>query len=79
MAGHSLTDEQIRSNFDNYDKDSSGKITTTELKEIYAKLGLNLSDESILNWINKYDTDHDGQISYPEFYKMISGKEYAGK
>ena len=79
MASHlNLTEADLKRNFDHYDKDHSGHITTQEFKMLYQKMGINVSDSAIKYLVSKYDKDGDGQIGFPEFYELITGKPYTG-
>ena len=66
-------DEELREAFKVFDKDGSGNISATELKQVMNTLGEKLSDDDIASMIKGADIDGDGQISYTEFLKMMKG------
>ena len=47
-----------------FDKDSSGFINASELKEVSSKLGRNMTDEDVKEMIKAADLDQDGKINY---------------
>lgn len=54
------------------DKDGSGKIDATELRNIMLSLGENLSDEEVNQMIKEADLNGDGEIDFDEFMRMLS-------
>lgn len=54
------------------DKDGSGKIDATELRNIMMSLGENLSDEEVNQMIKEADLNGDGEIDFDEFMRMLS-------
>lgn len=74
----SLTPQELKRQFDIYDKDGSGKIQLSEMKDLFARHGANLSDGAMQYLWIKYDKDQDGTIDYYEFVEYITGQSYAG-
>lgn len=66
-----LRDDYLKLAFDFFDKDSSGLITTSEIKEVFSGGNTQINDKTIQNLINEADVDGDGQISFEEFKKMM--------
>jgi len=56
--------EQIRQAFAMMDKDGSGKVSATELKNIMRSIGEKLSDDDIDEIIRELDMDGDGEVDY---------------
>lgn len=64
-----LTDARIESCFKLFDKDSSGKITIAEFKELLG--GSNITDTKWEKTLNDADTNKDGTIDLVEFKKIF--------
>ena len=59
-----FNEEELRDVFKAFDKDNSGFISDSELKEVSSKLGRNLTDEDVKEMMKETDLDEDGKISY---------------
>lgn len=59
-----LSEEELMGIFKVFDKDSSGFINASELKEVSSKLGRNMTDEDVKEMIKAADLDQDGKINY---------------
>ena len=59
-----FNEEELRDVFKVFDKDNSGFISASELKEVSSKLGRNLTDEDVKKMMKETDLDEDGKISY---------------
>ena len=59
-----LSEEELMGIFKVFDKDSSGFINASELKEVSSKLGRNMTDEDVKEMIKEADLDQDGKINY---------------
>ena len=59
-----FNEEELRDVFKAFDKDNSGFISASELKEVSSKLGRNLTDEDVKEMMKETDLDEDGKISY---------------
>jgi calmodulin len=66
--------QQIKEAFDEFDKDGSGFISATELRDILKKYDENKSQEEINEMIREVDTNSDGQINFEEFEIMMTPK-----
>jgi calcium-dependent protein kinase len=64
-------DNQLKSAFEYFDKDGSGKITMEELKDVLCNDDLMQDEEEILKIIAEVDLDNDGAIDYNEFIGMM--------
>ena len=65
-----LTNEKLQAAFKMFDKDSSGFISSEEIKEILG-FGKTLSEEAVNDIIKQVDENGDGQISFEEFSTMM--------
>ena len=63
--------EEIEAAFNQFDRDRSGFITATELKEVLSKMGRNYSNEDINRMIKSIDKDGNGKISINEFAQLL--------
>lgn len=63
--------EELREVFELFDPSGTGKIETTEIRNIMKSLGQNLADEELQGLIDEIDTDGTGQLdlqgTYHEF------------
>ena len=59
-----FNEEELSDVFKVFDKDNSGFISASELKEVSSKLGRNLTDEDVTEMMKETDLDEDGKISY---------------
>ena len=59
--------EAFKKQFDLFDKNKDGHITSAELKEVLGKLGQNPTDEEIAEFIKVCDVDKNGTIEFGEF------------
>ena len=55
------------------DKDSSGKISKNEIKNVLDNE--NIRDKELNTFINSFDLDGDGQIDYKEYISSMSNKK----
>jgi Ca2+-binding EF-hand superfamily protein len=53
-----------------FDKDGSGSISSSEIKEILG-FGKTLSEEAVNDIIKQVDANGDGEISFEEFSDMM--------
>lgn len=74
MAG--LSDAELRTVFDMFDADNSGKISCSEMGEAMLQLdGVQMSQEEIEKMIKISDINGDGLISFKEFKKLMRGEK----
>jgi calmodulin len=66
--------EELVQAFKEFDKDGSGFISTDELKQVIASIGIELSDEEIKEMFKEVDKSGDGRISFDEFASVLSDK-----
>ena len=64
-------EEAIRSAFNFYDVDGSGKISVNEIKNVMDRLGLDLSVHKIKAEIDQFDSNKNGELEYEEFYDFF--------
>lgn len=68
-------DEFLKTAFAKADVDSSGEISTDELKVLLRALGLKISDQDLALWIEQVDTDNSGEISFEEFKSIFKSEK----
>jgi len=54
-----------------FDKDDSGSISATEIKEALGMTGDNTMNDKIQEIMNQVDDNGDGEISFDEFKDMM--------
>jgi len=54
-----------------FDRDSDGKISSTEFKAVMSSLVDRISDTDTEKMLRAIDLDRDGSISFEEFSKML--------
>ena len=69
----SITEDQIKEAFDQFDADGSGAISAEEIKKVCEALGVDASNKEVETLINEADADGDGKIQYSEFKSAIMG------
>ncbi len=62
-----MSEEEIRAQFRNLDKDGNGLVSAQEIREVLTALGDRLTDEDVDEMIRDVDTDGDGQVNFEEF------------
>lgn len=67
MAKRKMTEEEVRAQFRNLDKDGNGVVSADEIREVLTALGDRLTDEDVAEIIRDVDTDGDGQVNFEEF------------
>ena len=65
-----LTKERMKQAFDHFDKNKSGMINLTEIKQLLDQ-GKHIEDKVWKQLIAEVDINGDGEISYSEFEKMM--------
>jgi len=66
-----LTDKKLRIAFDFFDKDGSGKIDFSELKQVMGNKKKLVSDQVFMDIIKEVDEDGDMEVSFFEFSNMM--------
>lgn len=56
------TEQELRNAFGVFDKDNSGTISASELRQVLASLGENLTDEELDDMLKMADKNGDGTI-----------------
>lgn len=59
--------EELREDFDAFDRDRNGMIDFPEFEELLDGLGAEMDRGEARIGFNEIDTDSDGQISFTEF------------
>ena len=55
-----------------FDKDGSGYVSSSELKLVMNRLGVDFSDNELEEMVLEADIDGDGQVCFEEFYAMMT-------
>jgi calcium-dependent protein kinase len=63
--------EKLETAFKLFDKDSSGSISASEIKEVFGSAFANVDEQVWLEIIKEVDVNGDGEISFEEFSNMI--------
>ena len=66
-----LTEDELKEAFLVFDKDHSGKITSTELKAALTKYGEMLTEDQVKEFIEDADTNGDGELDIYELTKFL--------
>ncbi|XP_063679303.1 neo-calmodulin-like [Bolinopsis microptera] len=67
-----LTSKQLRDAFNYFDKDKSGTISQTELRQVMQTLGVKCNDTEFKAMLVNIDTNGDGVIDFEEFSKLLT-------
>jgi len=67
----SSPEEEMRAAFSVFDRNNSGSISASELRDVMLSLGEALNDEELRELMCENDVDGDGEISYEEFVQMM--------
>lgn len=59
--------EELKQNFDHFDRDGNGKIDFGEFRELMDALDAGLSEEVARVGFDSVDGDHSGYIDFVEF------------
>lgn len=65
-----LTNEKLQAAFKMFDKDGSGMISASEIKEVLG-FGKAMSEEAVNEVMKQVDENGDGEISFEEFSAMM--------
>merc|ERR1719197_2066562 len=66
--------QEIKEAFDLFDTDSSGSVSSKELKVAMRALGFEPKDEEIKAMMSSVDESGDGDIDFSEFLKLMTEK-----
>lgn len=66
--------EDLKVSFDLFDRDGSGKINYSELKQVMLRFGHRLSDGELHELIRSVDVNHDNEIDFNEFCTLMEHK-----
>eukprot|EP00095_Tigriopus_kingsejongensis_P012297 snap_masked-scaffold324_size206069-processed-gene-1.14 protein:Tk12297 transcript:snap_masked-scaffold324_size206069-processed-gene-1.14-mRNA-1 annotation:"PREDICTED: calmodulin-like" len=66
------TKDEIKQAFRVFDKDGNGYVSSTELKFVMSRLGVNFTDDELQEMVLEADIDGDGQVCFEEFYNMMT-------
>ena len=66
--------KDLKSTFDYFDKNNSGRINASELGTIMKNIGKGSSDGEIADMMSSIDKDSDGYLGFDEFVIIMGGK-----
>eukprot|EP01005_Ploeotia_sp_CARIB1_P001515 NODE_439_length_836_cov_416.892807_g430_i0.p1 GENE.NODE_439_length_836_cov_416.892807_g430_i0~~NODE_439_length_836_cov_416.892807_g430_i0.p1 ORF type:complete len:204 (-),score=45.66 NODE_439_length_836_cov_416.892807_g430_i0:166-777(-) len=69
LAPHQI--QEFRTIFNEFDKDSDGRVTLKELHAAYKTLGQDPSEEDLKRMIAGVDEDNSGQVEWLEFLQLM--------
>ena len=59
-----------------FDRDGSGKISSSELRHVLTKTGrMKMTEEEVTEMIAEVDEDQDGKINFNELVKLFTGAD----
>eukprot|EP00484_Ammonia_sp_Unknown_P003460 CAMPEP_0197077116 /NCGR_PEP_ID=MMETSP1384-20130603/212455_1 /TAXON_ID=29189 /ORGANISM="Ammonia sp." /LENGTH=965 /DNA_ID=CAMNT_0042515975 /DNA_START=26 /DNA_END=2924 /DNA_ORIENTATION=- len=74
-SGGNMTEDQMRTIFDEFDEDKGGTIDAEELQKALQKMGHNMSMEEVHDLIDTIDQNNDGVVDFSEF-KVLCGQSW---
>ena len=66
--------EKLKQDFNMFDVDGDGTISTEELGNILKSFGDEVTDAAVSEVINEFDVDGNGEIDFNEFLIMMASK-----
>jgi len=67
-----LSEKQMKDAFQFFDKDRSGDISPSEMRQVMTTLGIACSDIEFKAMISSIDDNGDGQINFEEFSTLLN-------
>jgi ankyrin repeat protein len=64
---------ELERRFREFDRDNSGSIDASELKDVLKELGESFDDSSVQELLAEVDSDRSGRIEFSEFVEVVSG------
>jgi hypothetical protein len=64
---------ELERRFREFDRDNSGSIDTSELKDVLRELGESFDDTAVQELLAEVDADRSGRIEFGEFVEVVSG------
>ena len=66
------TPEDLKQAFRVFDKDGNGFVSTSEIKYVLSRIGVNFSDDELLEMVQEADIDGDQHVSFEEFSNIFN-------
>lgn len=73
------TGEEVRKQFEFFDKDGNGQISKKELKKSLKQLNQKISKCQLKRMIKEADLNGDGQVSFEEFQRILISEAMIGR
>lgn len=69
-----MRDDYLKTAFDMFDKDGSGKISVDELKQILQGEDMNnlVTSDVLEGYLKEVDSNGDGELDFSEFQEMMA-------
>lgn len=64
----------LKTQFDLFDQDQSGRISASELRSLFQKLGEDITESSLAEAVHELDADQSGEIEFFEFVDWFTAK-----
>eukprot|EP00434_Breviolum_minutum_P011882 symbB.v1.2.010483.t1/scaffold662.1/size175323/4 len=64
----------LKTQFDLFDQDQSGRISASELRSLFQKLGEDITESSLAEAVHELDADQSGEIEFFEFVDWFCTK-----
>ena len=70
LANTTLTDEEVRREYDYLDIYGIQRLTYANLKQVLQLRDIDVNDTDITQWINTYDSNNKGYLTYNDYYNI---------
>jgi Ca2+-binding EF-hand superfamily protein len=64
--------QELRTQFELWDKDKNGVLTENEIRDVLSSSGMQTGGDWVREFIRECDTNRDGKISWPEFLRLMT-------
>lgn len=64
--------DDFRETFNYFDTNRDGKISATDLKNVFAKTNRNITEDELQSLINEIDVNQEGTISYEDLVAVMT-------
>ncbi|XP_075251591.1 uncharacterized protein LOC142344024 [Convolutriloba macropyga] len=74
MTNRKQVEEAFKAVFDEFDRDGSGYISTSEFRKAMKRMGEKISKKEAEDFVRAADESGDGKVSFDEFVKTMANK-----